>query len=108
MRRSPESGRPIGLRGNTGDLGVFLASAGWFGGWDQCDCGGRGGLRWWVCLRCQLVILRLMTRGLERCLRGGGSRSSSSRVVRVRARLSREGGKCRLVGDVAAGDANGS
>ena len=70
--------------------------------------GGLAGLRW-GCLRCQLDILRLMTRGLERCLRGGKSRSSSSRAVCVRARLLvGEGGKCRLVGDVAAGDAEGA
>ncbi|MCX5106599.1 DUF6112 family protein [Streptomyces sp. NBC_00439] len=48
---------------------------------NYCCCGGRGGLRWWVCLRCQLAILRLMTRGLERCLRGGRGRSSSLRMV---------------------------
>lgn len=49
-----------------------------------------------------------MTRGLERNRRGGRGRARISRRAVVRARVSREGGKRRLVGDVAADDAQGA
>jgi hypothetical protein len=56
----------------------------------------------------QLDNLRLMTRGLERNRRGDKSRSRISPRTVTSARASREGGKCRLVGDVAADDSQGA
>src|SRR4051794_1471320 len=46
-----------------------------------------------------------MTRGLARLRRGGSRRSRSWARVVVTARASLPGGKCRLVGDLAAHDA---
>src|SRR5438309_6398218 len=69
---------------------------------------GRGGLVCWARLSFQLDILRLITRGLDRNRRGGRRRSRISRRVWVSARASREGGRCRLAGDVAADDAKGA
>jgi len=69
---------------------------------------GRGGLWCLARLSFQLDILRLMTRGLERNRRGAKSRSRISCRAVTSARASREGGKCRLVGDVAADDAQGA
>lgn len=53
-------------------------------------------------------MLRLITRGLERNRRGGSSRSVISRRLWVMDRASREGGKRRLPGDMAADDAKGA
>jgi hypothetical protein len=52
--------------------------------------------------------MRLTTRGLLRFRRGGLSLSRISAEVAARAFLSREGGKSRLVGDLAADDAQRS
>lgn len=69
---------------------------------------GWGELRCLVRLSAQLDILCLMTRGLDRNRFGGSRRSWISRRARASARVSREGGKRRLVGDVAAGDPQGA
>jgi hypothetical protein len=69
---------------------------------------GRDGLACSARLSFQLDILRLITRGLDRSRRGGSSRSQISRNVWFSARASREGGKRRLAGDVAADDAQGA
>src|SRR5437773_5484881 len=109
-------GRPVptGASGNTADFiqaGCFfllvgpglvaatMLAAGRWAGWRGLRCPAR--------LSFQLDILRLMTRGLWRARRVSRWRWISARA-RDRARASREGGKGRLGGDLAADQAQGA
>ena len=72
---------------------MTMVSRGW--------ASGRAGLRWWARLRGHLDILRLITLGLTRSRRLF-SRRSISAVVSQSASANRSGGKCGLVGHLAA------